>query len=453
MTDLVLHARRALLATGWAGDVRLTLRRGRIAQVETGVAAQAGDERHAILVPGMGNLHSHAFQRAMAGLTEIRGASNDSFWTWRDTMYRFALSMSPQDIEAAAGLLYVEMLEAGYTSVGEFHYLHHDRDGRAYADIGETGARIAAASDETGIGLTLLPVFYAHAGFGGAAATDGQRRFVNDLESYARLLDSSRRAVAAASNGICVGVAPHSLRAATPEELAHVAPMAGDKPIHIHVAEQMKEVEDCVAATGLRPVEWVLRHAPVDHRWCLIHATHMTPEETIGLARSRAVAGICPLTEANLGDGTFDLPRFQEHGGVYGVGSDSNALVGLDDELRQLEYSQRLLCHKRNIAQGETVSTGRTLFDAAIRGGAHALHLGAPGLCENARADIVSLDENHPSLVARTDDALLDGWIFAGGAVVDCVWAAGVKRVEGGRHPRRDAMRRRFADTLKGLVA
>lgn len=453
MSDLVLHARRALLATGWAGDVRLTLRNGRIAQVETGAAPQTGDERHAILVPGMGNLHSHAFQRAMAGLTEIRGASNDSFWTWRDTMYRFALSMSPQDIEAAAGLLYVEMLEAGYTSVGEFQYLHHDRDGRPYADIAETGARIAAAADATGIGLTLLPVFYAHSGFGGAAPNEGQRRFINDLDSYARLLDSSRRAVAQASNGICVGVAPHSLRAATPEELAHVAPMAGDKPIHIHVAEQMKEVEDCLAATGLRPVEWVLRHTRVDHRWCLIHATHMTPQETIGLARSRAVAGICPVTEANLGDGTFDLPRFQEHGGVYGVGSDSNILVGLHDELRQLEYSQRLLTQKRNVAQGETASTGRTLFENAVRGGANALHLGEPGLQANARADIVSLDENHPSLVARTDDAWLDGWIFAGGAVVDCVWAAGVKRVEGGRHPQRDAMRKRFAETLRRLVA
>ncbi|RUY11393.1 formimidoylglutamate deiminase, partial [Mesorhizobium sp. M7A.F.Ca.CA.004.12.1.1] len=334
-----IFAEQALLPDGWRDNVRLTFAEGRITTVEPGATALAGDERHAILLPGMPNLHSHAFQRGMAGLAELRGPSADSFWSWREVMYRFALSMTPDQVEAVAAQLYVEMLEAGFSRVGEFHYLHHDRDGKSYANLAEMAGRIAAAAGETGIGLTLLPVFYAHSSFGGAVPNEGQRRFINDVNRFSRLVEKCRELVRALNQAV-VGVAPHSLRAATPQELAEVAALAPEGPIHIHIAEQVKEVEDCLAWSGARPVEFLLANAKVDKRWCLIHATHMTDTETVAMARSGAIAGLCPITEANLGDGTFAAPLFREHGGRYGVGSDSNVLIGLPDELRQLEYSQ-----------------------------------------------------------------------------------------------------------------
>ena len=334
-----IFAESALLPTGWARNIRISCDGGSIVTVETDANAQDGDERCAILLPAMPNLHSHAFQRGMAGLAEIRGEQADSFWSWREVMYRFALTMTPEQVEAVAAQLYVEMLEAGFSRVGEFHYLHHDHDGRHYANIAEMGERIAAAASRTGIGLTLLPVFYAHSTFDGAAPNDGQRRFINDPDSFGRLLEACR-AAAGKVEGSVVGVAPHSLRAVTPEELAMIAAMAGDAPIHIHAAEQVKEVEDCILWSGTRPVEWLLANVDVDRHWCLIHATHMTDEETSRLAASGAVAGLCPITEANLGDGTFPAPQFVKHGGRFGIGSDSNVLIGITDELRQLEYSQ-----------------------------------------------------------------------------------------------------------------
>ncbi|TIV31013.1 MAG: formimidoylglutamate deiminase, partial [Mesorhizobium sp.] len=333
-----IFAERALLPGGWQGNVRIAFEGGRISTVEIGAVARAGEERHAIVLPGMPNLHSHAFQRGMAGLAELRGPSADSFWSWREVMYRFALSMTPDQVEAVAAQLYVEMLEAGFSRVGEFHYLHHDRDGQPYANVAEMAERIAAAAGKSGIGLTLLPVFYAHSAFGGAAPNEGQRRFINDVERFGRLLEKAREAVRPLEQAV-VGVAPHSLRAATPDELNSVAAMSPNSPIHIHVAEQVKEVEDCVAWSGKRPVEFLLANAKVDARWCLIHATHMTEAETIAMARTGSIAGLCPITEANLGDGTFAAPLFVEHGGRFGVGSDSNVLIGLPDELRQLEYS------------------------------------------------------------------------------------------------------------------
>ena len=446
----ILHAQEALLAGGMARDVRVRLAGGRVAAVETGVAAQPGDERCGLLIPAVGNLHSHAFQRGMAGLTERRGASADSFWTWREAMYRFALTMTPDDVESVAAELYVEMLEAGFSSVGEFHYLHHDRDGRPYANIAEMGVAIAAAAATAGIGLTLLPVFYAHSGFGGAPPAEGQRRFVNDLDAYAKLLGASRAAVADLA-GARVGVAPHSLRAVTAQELAAVVAMAGEGPIHIHVAEQMREVEDCLVATGARPVRWLLDHAPVDARWCLIHATHMQPDETPGVARAGAVAGLCPVTEANLGDGTFDLPRFLDAGGRFGVGSDSNVLIGLSDELRQLEYSQRLATHERNVAARSGGSTGRALLEGAAAGGAQALGRRG-GIAAGADADLVALDRNHPALVGKSGEALIDAFVFTGGGI-DRVWAAGVRRVEAGRHVAREAVAARFRATMRRLCA
>ncbi|MDX3928638.1 MAG: formimidoylglutamate deiminase [Shinella sp.] len=444
-----IHAAEALLAEGWTKDVRLTVRDGRIGGLETGVPARPGDERHLAIVPGMPNLHSHAFQRGMAGLAETRGPGSDSFWSWRNVMYRFALSMTPEQVEAVAAQLYVEMLEAGFTRVGEFHYLHHAEDGRPYADIAEMAARIAASASATGIGLTLLPVFYAHSTFGGAAPGEGQRRFINDLESYGRLLSRCRELAASLPNGVA-GVAPHSLRAVTPDELAAVVELAGDGPIHIHVAEQVKEVEDCIAWSGRRPVEWLLANQTLDERWCLIHATHMTPEETRAMAASGAVAGLCPVTEANLGDGTFPAPDFAAAGGRYGIGSDSNVLIGLPDELRQLEYSQRLSHRARNVLAAPGGSTGRALFDTALAGGTAALQ--APtGLAAGRPADFVSLRPRHE--IDLRGDRLLDAWIFANGAVVDCVWVHGRKQVESGRHVKRDEVAADFAATMRALAA
>ncbi|MER9642615.1 formimidoylglutamate deiminase [Mesorhizobium sp. M0239] len=447
-----IFAEQALLPNGWRDNVRITLAEGRITAVQPGAAATADDERHAILLPGMPNLHSHAFQRGMAGLAELRGPSADSFWSWREVMYRFALSMTPNQVEAVAAQLYVELLEAGFSRVGEFHYLHHDRDGKPYANLAEMAERIAAAAGETGIGLTLLPVFYAHSSFGGAVPNEGQRRFINDVNRFSRLVEKCRESVRALNQAV-VGVAPHSLRAATPEELIEVTAIAPDGPIHIHIAEQVKEVEDCLAWSGARPVEFLLGHAKVDKRWCLIHATHMTDAETVAMARSGAIAGLCPITEANLGDGTFAAPLFRDHGGRFGVGSDSNVLIGLPDELRQLEYSQRLARRARNVLAVAGGSTGRALFDAALDGGSVALGAGASAIAAGASADLVSLDPKNPSLAGKTGDAILDAWIFANGSKVDCVWVHGLKQVSGGRHVKREAIAGRFRSVMTALSA
>jgi formimidoylglutamate deiminase len=444
-----IHASKALLPEGWQTDVRLTIAAGRIARIETGVAPDAADERHSIIIPAMPNLHSHAFQRAMAGLAEMRGPANDSFWSWRNVMYKFALSMTPEHVEAVAAQLYMEMLEAGFARVGEFHYLHHDKDGRPYADIAEMAGRIGAASEEAGIGLTLLPVFYAHSGFGGAAPIEGQRRFINSLDSFEKLMEGCR-AITGRIEGANLGVAPHSLRAVTPDELAQVVPMAGDGSVHIHIAEQVKEVEDCITWSGARPVEWLLDNAPVDGRWCLIHATHMTDDETRRMAASGAVAGLCPITEANLGDGTFNAPLFLEARGCLGIGSDSNVLISVPEELRQLEYSQRLALRARNVVAASGGSTGRRLFDEALAGGGAAL--GAPaGLAEGNHADMVSIDVS--AVPYLSGDQILDHWVFAGGVGIDCVWALGRKQVEGGRHRKRDVINKRFLAAMGELLA
>jgi formiminoglutamate deiminase len=441
----------ALLPEGWAVAVRLTLSDGVITRVETGTEPSADDSRHGIALPGLPNLHSHAFQRAMAGLTEHRdGVARDDFWTWREAMYRFVDRLGPDDVEAIASLAFAEMLETGFTRVGEFHYLHHDATGQPYADPAELATRIVAAAAATKIGLTLLPSFYAHANFGGLSPTPGQRRFVTDIDGFARLLDATRR-TAASLPGTVVGVAPHSLRAVTPEELREVVRLAGPGPVHIHVAEQVREVEDCLEWSGQRPVEWLLDSQPVDVHWCLIHATHTTEAERCGIASRGAVVGLCPITEANLGDGVFDTRVFQSAGGQFGVGTDSNVLIDAAAELRQLEYTQRLTNRGRNIlASGPHFSTGRTLFEAAYRAGSRALGVPGGGLAAGHSADIVTLASDHPALVARVDDRLIDSWIFAtrhGG--IDRVWARGHQVVVSGRHAARDTFERRFRSTLE----
>ena len=449
-----LHFAFALLPSGWANDVQIVVADGAIASVTAGVRPAAGDERHQLAVPGLASLHSHAFQRGMAGLAELRGNTTDTFWTWRETMYRFALTMTPDDVAAVATLLYVEMLERGFTRVGEFHYLHHDRDGSPYANPAEMAVRIAEATEASGIGLTLLPSFYAHGTFGGAAPHAGQRRFICSVDQFAALMAASREAIRTLP-GANIGIAPHSLRAVAPDELAAIIPLAGTDPIHIHAAEQVREVEDCMAWSGQRPVQWLLENAPVDRRWCLIHATHMTEREVAALAGSGAVAGLCPVTEASLGDGIFSAREFLAAGGRFGIGTDSNVLVGVADELRQLEYGQRLKHRERNVLSGRPgASTGRALFDRALAGGAQALAQTNAGLVPGARADIVGLDTAHPCLAGRSGDAVLDGWLFASGSnAIDCVWAGGDKVVTGGQHRSRDKARERFNASVRRLVA
>lgn len=449
-----LHFKEALLPSGWSRDVRITINAARITRIESGVRATPADEHHAIAIPGLPNLHSHAFQRGMAGLAERRGPATDSFWTWREEMYRFLAVLDPDDVAAIAAQAYAEMLESGFTRVGEFHYLHHDVDGRPYANLAAMAAGIAHAANQTGIGLTLLPCFYAHGGLGGQPPTPGQRRFINDIDQFARLFDDSRRPIASLE-GSRLGIAPHSLRAVAPEELAQLVSLAGNQPIHIHAAEQVKEVEDCIAWSGQRPIEWLLANAELGPRWCLIHATHMTDAETRRLAATGAIAGLCPVTEANLGDGIFNGDDWLSAAGKLGVGTDSNVQISAAYELRQLEYAQRLRHRLRNVmVRGEGMSTGRHLFDAALAGGAQALDSGIAGLAVGAFADLVTLDARNPALAHREADALLDGWIFAAaGNPIDCVWSLGRKVVAGGRHMQHDAIVERFAAVIGKVLS
>lgn len=440
-----LWFRTALLSDGWVEDVRLRLDGGTIAAVERGAEAGPGDERHAVALPGLPNLHSHAFQRAIAGRTEAPGgAGRDDFWSWREQMYGVVGRLTPEDVAAVAAMAFVEMLEAGFTRVGEFHYVHHQPNGTLYDDIAELAAAVAAASAEAGIGLTLLPVFYAHSDFGGVAPNVGQRRFVNDLDAFARLARRCREVAAGLDGGIA-GVAPHSLRAVTPEELTAVAELAPDGPIHIHVAEQVREVEACLAWSGRRPVEWLLDNAEVYARWCLVHATHVTEAERAAIIASGAVVGLCPVTEANLGDGIFPAAAFNAEGGRWGVGSDSNVRIDATEELRLLEYGQRLSLRGRNLMAAGGRSTGRSLFAAALAGGAQALGAPKAALAEGAPADIVSIR------AAGEGDAILDDWIFAR-SEVEAVWRAGRPVVRDGRHVARDAIERRFSAALSRLI-
>jgi len=384
-------------------------------------------------VPGLPNLHSHAFQRAMAGLTERRGSEVDSFWTWREQMYRFVERLSPDDLEAIAAHAYMEMLEAGFTWVAEFHYLHHQPDGRPYDNIAEMSERIVAAARQTGIGLTLLPVFYRQGGFGGKPASDAQRRFLNDRESYARLMETK-------VPGGRIGIAPHSLRALGLDDLRWAAETWRGQPAHIHVSEQTREVEDCRAAHGRRPTDLLMDTAPVDEHWCLVHATHADEGERARIAKAKAVVGLCPITEANLGDGLFDVPDFLAQGGRFGVGSDSNVRISAADELRTLEYGQRLIHRRRNVLGDANRSTGRRLFDAALAGGAQAA-----GSADDA---VVTLDTaNHRG------DAALDHWLFAAdNAAIVSVDRGDARLVDHGRHRDRDRIVARYRKTLARLL-
>lgn len=454
-----LHAADALLPGGWVRDVRLDWdAAGRLTAVTPGAAADASIARAGgPVIPGMPNLHSHAFQRGIAGLTEYRGQAQDSFWSWRTLMYRFALRLDPAQLEAIALWLYVEMLEAGYTSVCEFHYVHHDADGRPYADDATLARVLLRAAEKAGIGLTLLPVLYQASGFGGLPPGEGQRRFIRSTDSMLALLERLKPLCDA--QGARLGLAPHSLRAVPPDSLraalAGLQALDATAPVHIHVAEQTKEVDDCIAWSGRRPVAWLLDHAPVDARWCLVHATHMDADEYRRAAASGAVAGLCPTTEANLGDGIFDLPAWRSAGGAWGVGSDSHVCVNAAEELLMLEYSQRLARRERNVAAEASqpqVATAMTL--AAVQGGAQAAGRPVAGLAVGQQADFVVLDAAHVALAGLPAPEMLASHVFASQrtSAIDAVWVAGRARAHHGRHPLHDSAAAGFVAARRQLL-
>jgi formimidoylglutamate deiminase len=430
------RADHAYLATGWTPDH----------SVQT---APGSREVARWRVAGMPNLHSHAFQRAMAGLAERQSEANDSFWTWRELMYRFAGRITPETQYAIAAQLFVEMLESGYTSVCEFHYLHHRPDGRPYDDPAAMSQAIIAAARATGIRLTLLPVLYMSGGFDGRALGERQRRFGHSLDAYLALLQSLR---AHEDPMLRVGIAFHSLRAVPGAALREVlaATASEPMPVHMHIAEQIGEVQDCLAIRGARPVEWLLANAAVDARWTLVHATHLDAAEVKGIAASGATVAICPTTEANLGDGLFPLRDYLQSGGHWGIGSDSHVSVSPVEELRWLEYGQRLVTRRRNIAvSASQPSTGESLYGQALAGG-----LRSAGQAEAAAGDFVVLDDQAPALAGATVGNLLDRLVFAGNrCLVDETHVAGVRVVSGGRHRDCDAIARAYGDAMRLLLA
>ncbi len=447
-----LFAPTALLPEGWVRDLRLVIDEGRIVSITANAAPRPGDNLLAgrALLPAPSNLHSHTFQRAMAGMTERRGPSPDSFWTWRRLMYKFLDHLTPEQVEAIAAFAFVEMMEAGFAAVAEFHYLHHRPGGGAYDNLAEMSDRIVAAAAATGIGLTLLPVLYTYGGADSAPLNGGQLRFGCDLDRFLSLVSAAPRLTA---DGV-LGVAPHSLRATTPDELRALVAAGLPGPRHIHAAEQMEEVEQIEAWLGTRPVDFLFSEVGLDPRWCLIHATQMDETEARELAVSGAVAGLCPITESSLGDGIFNGPAFLVEGGTFGLGTDSNIQIDLAGELRQLEYSQRLRDKARNVLAPAGASTGATLFSGALAGGARALGRDAGAIRVGAWADLMTLDRDNASLMMLDDGQLIDGFVFAGprGAVRD-VWSAGRYSVREGRHVARKTVEAKWRETMTTLRA
>ena len=450
----MIFAKTALLENGWAENVRLLLAQGTIKAITTGAEPAAGDIRVDTLLPALANLHSHSFQRAMAGMTEFRAAGRDSFWSWRDLMYRFVNRITPEQLEAIAAMVFVEMQEAGYASVGEFHYVHHQKGGTPYADIAELSNRIFAAAAATGIGLTYLPVLYTYGGAGQLPLGEGQLRFGNDVDQFVALTEAARQGLSHLPADAGMGIAPHSLRATSPADLARLLALHKGGPIHIHAAEQPKEVKDVEAWLGARPVEWLLNNAQVNQNWCLIHATHMTEDETHRLAQSGAVAGLCPITESNLGDGPFNGPLYLAHDGAFGIGSDSNVNISLVEELRTLEYSQRLRDLARNVLVKGEGSVGQTLYLGAAHGGARALDRNSGSIAVGRLADLVAIDRSAPALCALEQHQILDGLVFAAkDSVITDVWAAGRHNVQNGRHKAHDKIVADYRSAMNALLA
>ena len=445
-----IFAEKALLPEGWQNHVRMTLEGGRIAAVEAGVEASATDEVAGFAIPGLCNAHSHAFQRALAGHTEQRSpAGRDSFWTWRERMYELAGRVDAAALTAIARQAYCEMLASGYTAVAEFHYLHRDP-----GDPGRQDAMLhalMAAAHDSGIRLTYVPVLYERGGFHEDGPAAGQHGFAMHIDAF---LEHFARANAAAGDLMTVGLGAHSLRAVSRDALTEIARTATAAPLHLHIAEQQREVDQCMAAYGRRPVRWLLENFDVDSRWCLVHATHMDFDETRALAESRAVVALCPSTEANLGDGLFPLHDYLECNGRMAIGSDSHISINPFEELRWLEYGQRLATHSRNVATLRDSHVGSELFLRALEGGAIASGQDAVGLQAGAPADLVTLSHDDPMLAGHNDATRLDALVFSGyplpieGVMVNGRWC-----VRDGLHVRRDAARDAYVATVARLGA
>lgn len=445
-------ASRALLPSGWAHNVRLDVDvDGQLTEVTPNAEPDGTLRLHGDVVPGMPNLHSHAFQRVMAGLAEVAGDPQDSFWTWRDLMYRLVQRLTPEQVGVISRQLYIEMLKGGYTQVAEFHYLHHSPEGKPYADPGEMTGRLSWASQQAGIGMTLLPVLYSYAGFGGQPAQTGQKRFIQNVERYLEQQQVITRQLAdqpLQNHGLCF----HSLRAVKLEQMEQVLlASAQTLPVHIHVAEQQKEVDNCLAWSGQRPVAWLYDHLPVDDRWCLVHATHLDHQELELLARSKAIAGLCPTTEANLGDGIFPGDSYLHLQGRWGIGSDSHVSLNVVEELRWFEYGQRLRDQRRNrLCTPEQPSVGEVLYQQALQGGAQACGVLLGKLAVGYRADWLVLDGEDPYLAGTPEASLLNRWLFAGGKEqIRDVFVAGHQVIEQGQHVLQQQSREEFLQVLK----
>lgn len=455
-----VFAKTALLPEGWANDVLIGMDEGgRITDVTT----DSTPPKDALIaggpvLPGMPNTHSHAFQRAMAGLTERVTGEKDSFWTWREMMYRFAGSITPDDLEAIATRLYIEMLKSGYTNVAEFHYLHHRPDGKPYDDRALTSRVLIESALKAGIGITHLPVLYAHSGFGGAAPNVGQKRFLNNVDEITDMIATLASSYKE-SPQVRIGLALHSLRAVTPEMLAesvaYLRRQDNDAPVHIHIAEQQAEVDACLDWSGKRPVAWLLDNAVLDENWCLVHATHMEDSETRALAESGAVAGLCPTTEANLGDGLFPLATFLEAGGKIAIGSDSHISVNMQEELRWLEYGQRLFFQARAVTRiAGSASSGAALYRRCLDGGAQASGHKTGKIAKGYRGDLLVLDGDAPDLAGKSGDDILDVFIFAAdGKLVRDVFCGGRQVVKDGHHAAEAAADEAYRAVLKKLLS
>ncbi len=427
-----LYVSQVLLADGWAENARISWNdAGLICRIEPDATPSTTEARAEVLVPGMANLHCHSFQRAMAAMAEFCHSQTDSFWSWRDLMYRFVAHLTPQDVAGIAAFTYMQMLENGFTSVGEFHYLHHQSDGTPYDDTAEMANQVITGANTAGIELTLLPVFYTHSDFADVAPTPAQKRFVHNMQTYQNLIEHLRQN----NPNLTVGIAPHSMRAANPAQIGDLLATNPDCPVHIHVAEQIAEVEVCQKHLGARPVQYLLDHLGVDARWCLVHATHMDTSEINGLAASGAVAGLCPITEANLGDGIFEGTKYMQANGRFGIGSDSCVRIDLCEELRLLEYSQRLRDQARVRLAPVGQHVGATLYRQAAIGGAQALGQTSGAIAVGSPVSFVELDAQHPDLHGRKSDALLDGWIFSAGKdAIRNVWVKGSQVIQDRYH-------------------
>jgi formimidoylglutamate deiminase len=454
-----IFAPEALLPEGWDRDVVVEIGDdGSICGVRARQKPNGAEPAGGPIIPGMANAHSQAFQRAMAGLAERMGSADDSFWTWREVMYAFIRQLTPEQVRTIAAQVYCEMLKNGYTAVAEFDYLHNAPDGKPYANPAEMAQQFLLAAQQTGIAITLLPVLYAFSNFGESPLSPAQKRFATTPDSVLGMFSALRQQLGRNPDAR-LGVAPHSLRAVNPAMLkdlvAGAKALDPDVPVHIHLAEQIKEVNDCLSWSDRRPVEWLLANAPVDLRWCLVHCTHVSQSEAEKLAASGAVVALCPTTEGNLGDGIFPFPRFREKNGHWGIGGDSHVSRTPVEELRWLEYVQRLVMRRRNIAASpDQPSVGTTLWREAAAGGAQALGRPMGRIAFGARADFVVLDPDHINLVGRSGDRLLDAFVFAGGGqMVKHVMVGGRWVVRDGRHPDEASIAARYREVQKRLYA